>query len=272
MLHKLSLAFGVLLVSNLLIGCAPSSTSIQTAIAQTQIALPTPTTTSTVALPSPVFVSPPITNSVYFGKAEGKNVVYVTENHRQDLLKNLGFETSPYLGQLFYGVGYQSDIFNFKDLEIPQLLFTIPNLNQWHEIKYNLDQPDRKYISGTSNSPPDLESFVYIVNMDTGEFQEIWKWIGFPAHIRYVHDKYLEIEVSWCYACDYYSPPTTIIVNTLSGKTLELGEVGNVSLDLDNSTVSFQNLTPIEAVCEADTPCIGTLYEPSGEIFVESLP
>jgi hypothetical protein len=62
------------------------------------------------------------------------------------------------------------------------------------------------------------------------------------------------------------------IVNTLSGEILELGEVGNVSLDLDNSSVSFQNLIPIETFCEGETPCIGNRYEPSGEILVKSLP
>lgn len=254
-------------------GCTPPTSAIQTAIAQTQQALPTRTLALTAtSLPTPTQLPPPLTNSVYFGTAEGKNVIFVTESYQQNLFTTVGFESSPYLGSLYFEIGYQISVFNFLNLKDPQLLFSFPDLIQWWPVKYDLDQGERKYLSGiiTRNTFPKILSFVYVVDLKTGDYQEIWT--GEPAQLLFVYNEYLEISILSCYFCDRAPHPKTLIVNTVTGKTLELGEVGNVIVDVDDKTVRFQYLAPVEVPCVEDIQCLGVQYDPAGDVFVEILP
>jgi hypothetical protein len=253
--------------------CGPTASVIQTAIAQTQIALPTTTPGPTVSpQATPTQLPPPLTNSVYFGVAEGVNAIFVTENRHQELLKSNGFESSSYLGSLFYEPGYQMDVFNFKDLMNPKLLFSFPELVEWGAVKYGSSPSGIIYLSGTRKRDtfPIFLSFIEAVDLKTGENREIWS--GAPGRILYVYNEFLEIAIFYCFACDSAHPPRTMILNTATGKTLELGDVGNVVVDVDQNTVTYQYLAQVEVPCTPDIQCKGVSYEPRGEVLVKTLP
>ena len=93
----------------LFVGCSAPVTPTAT--------LEPPTATETL--------TPPPSNAVYIGTAQGKNVLFVTYALQQALYKDT-FSSEEYLGKIYCG-GFD---FNFNDLEVPRLLFSIANIDR----------------------------------------------------------------------------------------------------------------------------------------------
>jgi hypothetical protein len=275
MIRSLMLVF--LFVTSLEVGCAPSTSFIQTAIVETQISLPVSTPSILPAAVVPVETqaptpNPPVSNSLYIGTVNGEKAIFVTSDRaRADY--EYHFSSYPYLGKLYFSDGSEFD-FNFKDLVDPQLLLTIPENEDQFEVA---NSGSRVYISGikhSADSSSPLDSlYVYFVDLETGAYREIWR--GQPGFIDKIWDDYLLIELLPCTHCSPSLFREKIILNGITGSIKELGEVGDVSFTAENNSVWYRHLTPIEVPCDPGEGCedgFYTDYEPSGKYFSETLP
>jgi hypothetical protein len=231
-------------------------TATATLVPPTAIAtLGSPTVTATPA-------SPP-SNAVYIGTVQGKNVIFVTHDLEQALYKDY-FSSDEYLGKIYCG-GFD---FNFNDLEDPRLLLSIANIDNWISVKCS---DEIVYISGVrQDSGLGDVSFVYVVNPETGDLQEVWT--GIPGYIDEIWNHIIVIKLLPCYRCSPSPLRKTVIVNANTGVERELGEVGDVRIL--NSSVAYRNLTPLQIPCDPGEGCDGfyTDYEPTGEFLFEPLP
>jgi hypothetical protein len=208
-------------------------------------------------------LNPPPSNAVYIGTAQGKNVIFVTHDLEQVLYKEY-FSSDEYLGKIYCG-GFD---FNFNDLEDPRLLFSIANIDNWISV---ICSDEKVYISGVRQEPGFRDaSFVYVVNPESGDFQEVWT--GMPGYVDEIWNHMIVIKLLPCYRCSPSPLRKTVIVNANTHVEKELGEVGDVRIL--NSSVAYRYLTPLEVPCDPGEGCDGsyTDYEPTGEFLLEPLP
>lgn len=264
-------------VTSFEVGCAPSPSSIQTAIVETQISLPvsTPSILPAAVVPLETQVptpDPPVSNSIYLGTVNEKKAIFVTSDRaRADY--EYYFSSYPYLGKLYFS-GRSAFDFNFKDLADPQLVFSIPeNIDQ---IKV-AEEGGLFYISGIMQiaDPGNPADSLYICTLDpeTGEYKEVF--YAQPGYIDEIWYDYLVIKLWPCYRCSGSErSETTVLLNGITGAFKKLGEVGDISFNWANNSVWYRQLTPIEVPCNPGEGCDGfyTDYEPSGEYFSEPLP
>ncbi len=226
--------------------------------------LATTTATSTLELPTATGMpSLPPSNAVYIGTVQGKSVLFVTHDLEQALYKEY-FSSYEYLGKIYCG-GFD---FNLNDLENPRLLFSIANVDNWINV---ICSDGKVYVSGIRQEPDFRDvSFVYVVNPETGDFQEVWT--GLPGYVDEIQNHIIVIKLLDCYHCSPSPLRKTVIVNANTGVEKELGEVGDVKIL--NSSVAYRYLTPLEVPCDPGEGCDGfyTDYEPTGEFHLETLP
>jgi hypothetical protein len=224
----------------------------------------TPTATATLEPPiATETLTPPPSNAVYIGTAQGKNVIFVTYALQQALYKDT-FSSEEYLGKIYCG-GFD---FNFNDLEVPRLLFSIANIDNGISV---ICSDGNVYISGVRQEPGSGDvSFVVVVYPETGDFQEVWT--GMPGYVDEIRNHIIVIKLLSCYRCSPSPLRKTVLVNANTGAEKELGEVGDVRIL--NSSVAYRYLAPLEVPCDPGEGCDGFYidYEPIGEFLLEPLP
>ena len=254
------------LLAAVAIGCAPVAPARE-ANSPTLAGLPDPTITPGVneevtaaPISSP---TPPLSNSVYRGVVEGRNVLFTTSNLMQELYRE-SFSSHEYLGKIHCS-GFD---FHFSGLESPELLFTIVGNADWINV---VCADGMAYISGIrmDDSRGDI-SFVYSVDPETGAYREVWT--GMPGIVEQVWNNMIVISLLPCYRCSPTGPLRTIVVNAQTGAIKDLGEAGDVNIL--NDTVAYRRLAPLDVPCDPGEGCDGfyTDYRPAGEYLVETLP
>lgn len=218
---------------------------------------------ASIAVSTPT-VGLPTSNSVYFGVVEGINSLFVTENYQQESFADSGFSTSASLGEVYFANGYINEVYPYAQFKQPRLLFTLSDLAFWDEPHHDFSNPEFLYASGVRGELPEIISFVYKIDMSTGEFQEVWSSQGTYSVLKSVDGGYLEIQVRPCYACDDPTPSEVLIVNPTSGASLNLGQVVDVDLSIRDQLVYFRDL--IEVPCEDESCYIPIMWVPD-EIY-----
>jgi hypothetical protein len=207
---------------------------------------------------------------VYFGVVEGINALFVTENYQQESFEDSGFAASTSLGEVYFANGYINEVYPFHQLQQPRLLFTLSDLAFWDEPHFDFTNPEALYVSGVRGEVPEIVSFVYRIDMAAGEFEEVWSSQGTYSVLQSVDGGYLEINIRPCYACDDPSPSEVLIVNTISGSVLELGQVTDVALSLRDQAVYFRDL--LQVPCEDESCYIPIRWVPDEIYQSQTLP
>lgn len=282
------------IISLIGVGCIPSSPTQQIELSNLTVTLDSPTSSPVAenltplpltSLPaaenltplpptsSPVAENltpvPPISNAIYFGSVEDNNAIFVISNISRANYENY-FPSYEYLGKLYFEGSGGFD-FNFRDIENPTLLFSIANNEDLIRVSF---ANGKAYVSGVKHEP-DLNdvSFVYAVNLETGDSQEVWT--GMPGYVDRVVGSIIIFKLYPCYHCGPGSLRKTIIINAKTGTDKELGEIGDVTISFEKNTVSYRNLIPLQVPCDSSEYCADGFYleyETAGEFLVETLP
>jgi len=248
-----------------------------------------PTAPATAITPPTPALTAPQLNTLYLGTtAEGKEAVFLTNPEIQQA--NAGATD---MGVLTFSDGQQTQPFNFKDLKNPQ-----PFYAQGAEIlevtNFAFD-PERVHFyfsvvlsNGAGPEGKTLQTSVYKLTSQAPGNWQIWVNDivgGMPkygdhqgnTYIDQAQGDYLVVRVMPCYACGGSTVPGLVLVlnaNTRAEKVLNLA--GNVTINLEQKTVSYQTLAPVQVACQPGPGCgedgSMTGYEPAGEVLVEALP
>ncbi len=240
-----------------------------------------------VYLPLLQITRPPAINSLYLGAYEEQNGIFVTNEALQRYFEDGEEKTHPYVGLLTYSDGGNIHPYDFNNLDAPEQLFSVDE-QVIGITNFALEAGNEQIfasviLSGTT--PYSATNKVYGGSLTTNEFQEVWMnevgsgsaYAGYQgsAHIDLVQENFVVMRIMPCYACESFSPGNAVILNTAMGTEKVFGEVGNVAIDVETNTVSYQYLAPIQAPCDPSPGCedgYRTIYEPAGEVFTEELP
>ncbi len=93
-------------------------------------------------------------------------------------------------------------------------------------------------------------------------------YYGYALIDQVVQDKYMVFAIRDCTACSPYSPDGAVVVLNLDSlNEVYLGLVGNVQIDPNTKTVSYQNKVPQKRSCEDCTGfCPNVVQETDGSL------
>ena len=258
--------------------------AIQTSVAQIQAPLTQTTVPSATSTPASRI---PVPNSLYLGKVEGRDGLFVTNSGLQLYYEDGVEKIDPFIGLLtFFDDGQHIQPFHFNGLENPKQLFSLQN-QILGVANFVFDAEREQFIVSLIllDDEPWPNNKIYRVTIGTQDYQEVWmNEIGSgsrygeskgSADIVLIKENYLVLNIMDCYACETFSPSNALVLNLTSGEEKMLGSVGSVSIDLQKNIVSYQQLAMIQVSCEPSPGCdIGyrTIYEPAGEVYTEELP
>ena len=283
MVRKLSLFMIVFFVALALAGCnLPQVSTDSTAAPATATAIPQPTAADT-ATPTLNLVD----NTIYLGKLEGKDALFITNKSLQKYWDGDVEKNSPTVGAVTLSINNeQRQPFEFKNLEDAQSLFTLPDETFIRCVTFDASRERLFFslISGVSR----LRNDVYLFTPATHDYQKIWTNEMNDTHSRYVRHRgtasfaqvagnYLVLAVSPCYACDGTTGwPLMVVLNISTGAEKVLDGFGNVSVNLDTNKVSYQKLKETKNACDPSPGCSDdgyfSTYAPAGDFIEGSLP
>ena len=293
MVRKLSLFMIVFFVALALAGCNLPQVSMDATVAPPKdTAIPQPTAADTAtAIPQPTVADTAtptlnlVDNTIYLGKLEGKDALFITNKSLQNYWDGDGKKNSPTVGAVILSNNAeQRQPFEFKNLEDAQYLFTLPDETFIRCVTFD-DSRERLFfslISGVSR----LRNDVYLFIPATHDYQKIWT-NEMNKHSRYVRHRgtasfaqvagnYLVLAVSPCYACDGTTGwPLMVVLNISTGAEKVLDGFGNVSVNLDTNKVSYQKLKETKNACDPSPGCNDGYflkYAPAGDFIEASLP
>jgi hypothetical protein len=229
-----------------------------------------------------------VPDSLYLGTLEGKTALFITNDELQRYTEDGVAKSSPFIGLLSYpDRGPYIHPFDFRELESPQQLFAVQG--QILAMANYVFDAERQQIFVSlvlSDSGSMPENRIYGVTLGVHDADVLWRNEIGPgsrygeyqgsANVDQAAGDYLVLSITPCYACEPFPPWHTIVFNTDSRTEKALGQVGEVSIDLDADTVSYRFLVPEKIPCEPSPGCSDdgtrTVYEPAGEVMTEDLP
>ncbi len=278
MVRKLSLLVIVFFIALVLAACNMPQVSINsTAAPATTTELPQPMAAANTATPILNLVD----NTLYLGKLEGQDAIFITNKSLQNYQDGDVQKNSPTAGAVTLATkAEQRYPFEFKGLENPQYLFTLPDETFVTSFLFD-GSHERLFVSLVSGFRNDIYQFTPA----TRDYQKIWT--NEMDHSRYGSHKglasfvqaagnYLVLAVAPCDGCDGTTvPPIMVVLNISTGTEKALEGFGNVSVNVETNKVSYQKLEETKTACDPSPGCndgfIST-YTPAGDVIEDSLP
>ncbi len=185
---------------------------------------------------------------------------------------------------------------NSKEILVyPVCNYSIPSLKG--SVTYN-ENKSKLYVSIEESALYQREYKILQIDLLTNNYTILWfhKVIDGKATDAYdsytgsvyidqiINDSYIVFSLWMCTGCTPPPDRVSIILNVNTFEEKYLGLVGNIQVDIDTNSFTYQNLTPFEESCEGCFgPCYGcmtdedgvfkkTVLIPSGAVITKTLP
>lgn len=225
----------------------------------------------------------PQMNSIYLGTYQGKDALFITDGKKQIYNEQGVQKTSVFVGELetIEGTGYKS--FDFKMLNNPKMILTSSTKPIFSINNFIMNKSENiVYVSiNYSISGPDMLNSILQIAADGSVVNELWSnnigsnkypnGQGIVYLKQVVDDKYLVFEITDCYGCEAMHAGT-IVLNIPTRNEGYYEMAGNVQINLEAGTLSYQKLAPFQEVCEGCENGQTTVLKPTGQILTENLP
>lgn len=232
----------------------------------------------------------PQQNTIYLGQYQGKESLYVTSSTLNKFHVDGVKKSSPTTGELKQLDGTNLSQFNYQDLTNPRKILTFnPNEELVNLQNFTLDlQNNLLFAMVNSLTPskddPDLTQKLYQVNLSDLTSKQIWNYriddIIYPKKGAFsilvtAADKYIVLSFGNCYTCGGSGSEGIVVINLETKEDKYLGKVGNIKINLNNKSISYQNLAETFEPCDFGQGCDDgkiIVYKSSGEVLTSTLP
>ncbi|MDO8452371.1 MAG: hypothetical protein Q7S79_01320, partial [bacterium] len=225
----------------------------------------------------------PEDGAFYYGIYQGRSGLFFTNSKERKYLESRNKPYSRCTGLFWYNGESKSILTEYTDIK-EGVKLEIAGFEKDSNIEiFSFVKSGNVYYVSIYGGGYSIGNEIYRLDTKNPQKIEVTKLLSSKPKVeitKNLSDKYFVLSQSSCYECEPLdNPDTTIILNINNKTTKNLGRVGEVSIRLNNSTVSYRKLSKHQENCPTQTPTCGiydasyiNVWKPEGETITEPLP